>query len=76
MASLTEKLNGSCILGVLRNHKRYILYAVNAVQEIQVQLRSERNIYETASGRILLAYLSEKNLERHVQQNGLPDVTV
>ena len=76
MDALTAKLNESCILGVLRNHKRYILYAVNAVQEIQVQLRSERNIYETASGRILLAYLTEKNLERHIQQNGLPDVTV
>ena len=76
MDDMTAKLNESCILGVLRNHKRYILYAVNAVQEIQVQLRSERNIYETASGRILLTYLSEKNLERHVQQNGLPDVTV
>ena len=76
MDNLTAKLNESCILGVLRNHKRYILYAVNAVQEIQVQLRSERNIYETASERILLSHLSEKNLERHVSQNGLPDVSL
>ena len=33
---LTAQLNESTILGVLRNHKRYILHAVNAVQEIQV----------------------------------------
>ena len=76
MDELTVKLNESSILGVLRNHKRYILYAVNAVQEIQVQLRSERNIYETASGRILLAYLSEKELDRLIQQNGLPDAAI
>jgi IclR family transcriptional regulator, KDG regulon repressor len=76
METLTATLNESCILGVLRNHKRYILYAVNAVQEIQVQLRSERNIYETASGRLLLAYLSEKELERHIQKDGLPDINI
>jgi DNA-binding IclR family transcriptional regulator len=73
MEELTTSINESSILGVLRNHKRYILHAVNAVQEIQVQLRSERNIYETASGRLLLAYLSEKELERYIQHNGLPD---
>jgi DNA-binding IclR family transcriptional regulator len=76
MDELTAKINESCILGILRNQKRYILHAVNAIQEIQVQLRSERNIYETASGRLLLAYLSEKELERHIQQNGLPDATI
>jgi IclR family transcriptional regulator, KDG regulon repressor len=76
MEELTATLNESCLLGVLRNHKRYILYAVNAAQEIQVQLRSERNIYETASGRLLLAYLSEKELERHIQKDGLPDIEI
>jgi DNA-binding IclR family transcriptional regulator len=73
MEELTASINESSILGVLRNNKRYILHAVNAVQEIQVQLRSERNTYDTATGRILLAYLSEKELERYTQHNGLPD---
>lgn len=36
-------------------------------------MRSERSIYETASGRLLLAYLSEKELDRLIQQNGLPN---
>lgn len=73
MENLTAQLNESCLLGVLRNYKRYILHVVNAEQDIQVQLRSERNVYETASGRLLLAYLSAKELERFVQHNGLPD---
>lgn len=73
MEELTAKVNESCILGVLRNNKRYILHAVNAVQEVQVQLHSERNIYETATGRLLLAYLSEKDLGRFIQHSGLPD---
>lgn len=73
MEALSAKLNESCLLGILRNNKRYILHAVNAVQEVQVQLRSERNIYETASGRLLLAFLSEKELDRFVQHSGLPN---
>jgi IclR family transcriptional regulator, KDG regulon repressor len=76
MEALTDKLNESSILGVLRNNKRYILHAVNSVQEIQVQLRSERNIYETATGRLLLAYLSEKELNRFIQHMGLPDASL
>lgn len=73
MEKLTETLNETCILGILQNHKRFILHVVNANQDIQVQIRSERNVYETASGRLLLAYLSEKELERFLQINGLPD---
>lgn len=76
MEALTAELKESCLLGVMRNHKRYIVYAVNAVQEIQVQLRTERNIYETASGRLLLDYLPEKELERFIQHSGLPDAAL
>lgn len=76
MENLTATLHESCLLGVLRNYKRYILHVVNSDHEIQVQLRSERNVYETASGRLLLAYLSEKELERFIQHNGLPDPTL
>ncbi len=73
MEKLTTKLNETSILGILQNHKRFILHVVNSNQDIQVQIRSERNVYETASGRLLLAYLSEKELERFLQINGLPN---
>lgn len=76
MEELTAKLNESTILGTLRNYKRYILHVVNSNQEVQVQVRTDRNVYETASGRLLLAYLPEKELERFLQQNGLPDKTL
>lgn len=72
MDDLTAKLNETCIIGVLRNYKRYILHFVNASQEVQVNLSSERNVYETASGRLLLAYLNEKERARFINQNGLP----
>lgn len=73
MEGLTARLNESCILGVLRNNKRFTLNVVNSKQEIQIQVRSERNVYETASGRLLIAYLSPKDVERFVELNGLPE---
>ena len=73
METLTEKINETCLLGILRNYKRFILHNVNCNQDIQVQIRSERNVYETASGRLLVAYLSEKERERFLQYNGLPE---
>lgn len=76
MEELTEKINESCLLGILRNNKRYILHCVNCNQDIQVKLRSERNVYETASGRLLIAFLSDKERERFIQFNGLPDKNI
>lgn len=76
MAELTALLNESCLLGILQNYKRYILHVEHSNQDIQVQIRSERNVYETASGRLLLAYLSPKELEQFIKQNGLPDSSI
>ena len=76
MEALTARLNESCILGTLRHYKRYILHVVNSNQDIQVRIRSERSVYETASGRLLLAYLPEKERDRFLQQNGLPEMPV
>ncbi len=73
MKNLTAQLGESCILGVLQNNRRYALSVVNSSQEVQVRVHSERNVYETASGRVLLAYLKEGGLQRFIELNGLPD---
>jgi IclR family transcriptional regulator, KDG regulon repressor len=72
MKNLTEAVQESCLLGIMRNQKRYIIHVENSNQVIQIQTRSERSMYETASGRILLAYLSEKELDRFLAANELP----
>ncbi len=76
MEELTERLNETSLLGVLRNQKRFILHLVHSDQDLQVRSRSERNVYETATGRILLAYLSKKELEHFIANNGLPSEIV
>ena len=72
MEKLTEKLNESCILGIIRNQKRFILHTVNSDQDLQVRSKSERDIYETASGRMLLAFLPEKERDLLISTIGLP----
>ncbi|MCY7351729.1 MAG: IclR family transcriptional regulator [Cytophagaceae bacterium] len=72
MENLTANLNETSLLGVLRNQKRYILHLVNSDQDLQVRSRTERSVYETATGRLLLAYLPDKEREAFLQTNGFP----
>jgi len=72
MEALTEKLNETCILGILRNRKRFIVYTVNCDQYLQVRSETERDLYETASGRVLLAFLPEKERISLINAIGLP----
>lgn len=76
MESLTEQLNETSILGVIRNYKRFILHLVDSNQDLQVRSRSERSIYETATGRLLLAFMSDKERETLLATIGLPPATV
>ncbi|CCH53446.1 transcriptional regulator, IclR family [Fibrisoma limi BUZ 3] len=76
MEELTRRLNETSILGVIRNYKRYIIHLVNSDQDLQVRSRSERNVYETASGRILLAFMPEKERASFVQVVGLPSASI
>jgi len=72
MERLTKTLNETCILGIIRNQKRFILHTVNSDQDLQVRSKSERDIYETASGRLLLAFLPDKDRDALVASIGLP----
>jgi DNA-binding IclR family transcriptional regulator len=72
MEDLTKQLNETCLLGVLRNNKRYIIHAVQSNQDLQVRTRSEAEVYPTASGRLLTAYLTPKQLDNLINAVGLP----
>jgi len=72
MEELTAQLNETSILGIIRNQKRFIVHLVNSDQDLQVRSRTERSVYETATGRLLLAYFSPREQEAFWQSNGLP----
>ena len=72
MYLLTEKINESCMLGVVRNDIRISLYEVHAEQEIRVVNKKEKALYQTASGRLLLAYLPLAKQKEFIKKYGLP----
>lgn len=72
MEELTNQVNETSLLGILRNQKRFVLHLVNSDQDLQVRSRSERNVYETATGRLLLAFLSRREKENFINSNGIP----
>ena len=74
MAELAKTINETVILVTLRLGRRFILSQINGQQQIQVGPRAliEDRIYETATGRLLLAYLPEHELEKLVTEHGLP----
>ncbi len=72
MEELGKELNETCLLGVLRNKKRIVLHAVASNHDLLVRTRAESDIYPTATGRLLIAFLSEKELNNLVKVIGLP----
>ncbi len=76
MLEITEELNETSLLGVLRNQKRYILHLVNSDQDLQVRSHTERDVYETATGRLLLAYLPKKERDNFINAHGIPSSNV
>lgn len=74
MAELAKTVNETVLLITLRLGRRFILSQINGQQQIQVgpQALIQDTIYETATGRLLLAYLPEQELEKIVTEHGLP----
>ncbi len=72
MEELTHQINETCLLGVIRNNKRFILHQVHSNQDLQVRTSTEADIYPTASGRLLTAHLIPKELDNLIKAVGLP----
>ncbi len=72
MEELTAQLNETSLLGILRNNKRFLLHIANSDQDLQVRSRTESDIYSTATGRMLVAFLSLKEIDALIEVIGLP----
>jgi len=74
MTELAKTANETVLLVTLREGCRFILTHISGQQHIQVgpQVFFETTVYETATGRLLLAYLADHELEKVVAEHGLP----
>ncbi|RIH65401.1 IclR family transcriptional regulator [Mariniphaga sediminis] len=72
MNLLSEELNESCILSILKENMRLILHEVKCTHELQVVNIKEKEIYRTSTGRMILACLDKKEQKTLIQKYGLP----
>ena len=78
MEQLVDKLNETCLIGIMRrsDNKRVVLHQVHCNQDIVVRTAIEKEIYNTTTGRVILAYIAEKEMENVIQKHGLPTITL
>ena len=76
LQALSQELNETSLIGVIRGTRRVTLECAASDRDLQVRSRQVRNVYETASGRLLLAYLPPEQLAAFVDRAGLPGENV
>lgn len=74
--ALSLQLNETSLLGVIRGTRRVTLECAASDRDLQVRSRQVRSVYETASGRLLLAYLPAEQQEAFLDRVGLPEESV
>ena len=74
MKDLCEMLNESVIIAVInkQDNMRITLHTEYSSHELQVRANKGKNAYDTATGRLILAYLSEDDRMNIVKNKGLP----
>lgn len=76
MKKLTRELNEGSILSIIRDDIRELIYEEKSKNELQVNMYPEKPVYSTSTGRMILAYHSEAELEHFVKRFGLPKADV
>jgi DNA-binding IclR family transcriptional regulator len=72
MTRLTESFNENTLLSVLQGSQRVAILRINCEHSIQVVTPVEKNAYDSSTGRLLVAMQPDADLEKYIQQYGLP----
>lgn len=72
MKDLCNTLRENCVLSVLKNNSRILLHKETFVQELQANTIEEKNAYQTATGKLLIAYMEPADRNAFIKAYGLP----
>ena len=72
MAALTRHLDESSLLAVLEAPNRRLIHRELCDQALQVQTADEKHVYDSASGRLLVAMLTDTELDKFITRYSLP----
>lgn len=73
LEKLTKKINESTLIGVLNGDTRVAVIVVEGSNNLTVQANLLKKAYHTATGRLLIAYLPDNELEKFIEKYGLPE---
>lgn len=76
MENLTATLNETCLLAILKRQYRLIVHQVHAERDLMVRSSVEKEAYNSASGRLLVALLPDDERDVFMDKYGLPDKSV
>lgn len=78
MVELCDKVNETVILAVYNKHsnKRIVLHSEYCDHELQVRSRKDKDIFDTSTGRLLIAYSSKEDRQYIIQNTGLPSPAI
>lgn len=76
MKSLAETIKESVVLGIFYNGERYTIAQVNYeghLLNVNLKIFQKADCYLTATGRVLLSYLPEKEVKQYIRKNKYPE---
>lgn len=68
-----KALAENCLIAVLKDDKRQIIFNKPSAQLIQATTPTEKTAYDSSTGRLLIAFLNEKELQLYIKKYGLPN---
>lgn len=72
LEGLTRKINESTLLGILSGDTRVSVLIAEGSNDLTVQSNLIKKAYNTATGRLLIAYLPDAELEKFIDKYGIP----
>lgn len=72
MQQLTQAVNETSLLAIILNDRRITLHSVECDHDIQARGNVDRPVYDSATGRLLLAYQADNEQVRFARTYGLP----
>lgn len=76
MDLISEQLNEKCLLAVLKGDKRQVIYKNNCAQIVQATTPDEKKAYDSSTGRLLVAMMTDEALDKFVHTYGLPPSSI
>ncbi|RYC70805.1 MULTISPECIES: IclR family transcriptional regulator [Spirosoma] len=76
MDRLTTLLNENTLLAALKGNQRIVLLRTFSEHDLQVRTPDQKDAYNTASGRLLLAFHTDAELVKYTARYGLPTADI